>query len=182
MELHHTIEPCVRPFALPLGAVWDRAVACRPAGVHARALAPEDLLLHVATHMGHSHVFGASLVSVCDVLAWTERFGAGADWDAVVGRARSAGVGRFVYAALALAREVLGAAVPARPLAALRTPADDGAVARAAELLVASPFHIVGAKAVTSPDDTALRRAWREALRSRPDYVAARQGLAELPR
>lgn len=163
VELHHTIEPCSAPFTLDLDAVWARTRPCAVAGHPVLALATEDLLLHVSTHMGHSHVLGASLVSVCDVHAWTERFGAAADWDAVVVRARASGVRRYVHAALALAHQALGARVPREVLRALRTPADDAAVVRARGLLSAPPFLMLGAKSVTDPQDSTLARVARVA-------------------
>jgi hypothetical protein len=162
VELHHTIEPCEPPFAMRLDDVWTRAMPSVVAGVRILALAPEDLLLHLATHMSHSHVLGASLTSVHDVHVWCARFGATADWDALVGRARGAGVDRFVYAALAIARDAFGAEVPRAPLAALSaSDADDVMVAHALALLAAPPFVIVGAKAVTDPRDDPTSRARR---------------------
>lgn len=163
VDLHHTLDPCLPPFALPPDALWERARPCTVAGVPACALGPEDLLLHIATHMGYSHLLGTSLVSVCDVRAWVERFGPSADWDAIVARARAAGVRRFVYAALALAERALDAEVPRAPMAALRSPADDVVVEGALALLAAPPFVVVGAQAVTDPNDTPPRRVARVA-------------------
>jgi hypothetical protein len=151
LDMHTSINPCAPPFALPLRDVWARASRCAVAGESALALCAEDLLLHLATHMGHGHVLGASMVSLCDVSAWLERFGATADWEAVLCRARDAGARRFVYAALALARRAQGADVPEEVLAALRAPGDDAAVEHALGLLAAPPFVVLGAKAVTAP-------------------------------
>ncbi|MGZ8377079.1 MAG: nucleotidyltransferase domain-containing protein [Gemmatirosa sp.] len=162
VELHHTIEPCEPPFAMRLTDVWTRAVPTTVSGVRVLALSPEDLLLHLATHMAHSHVLGASLTSVHDILAWTTTFGATADWDALVRRARGARVHGFVYAALALARTTFGAEVPDAPLVALHaSDVDDVIVAHALALLAAPPFVIVGARAVTNPRDGVAARARR---------------------
>lgn len=164
VELHHTIEPCARPFTLPVDDVWSRAGPALVADTCILAPSPEDVLLHLATHMAHSHVLGASLTSVLDVLAWTDRFAGTADWDAIVRRARTSGVHPFTYAALALAHRALGAEVPPAALGALRaSEADDTMVGHALVLLEAPPFVIVGARAVTNP---------REALGSRLRRVA----------
>lgn len=164
VELHHTIEPCAPPFAMPLADVWARAVPTTIADTPALALAPEDLLLHLATHLAHSHVFGTSLASVHDILVWTIRYGERVDWDVLVRRAREARVHGFAYAAFVLARRVFGAEIPRAPLAALRdTAVDDTMVEHAIALLAAPPFVLVGAKALTDPRDDLTSRARRVA-------------------
>ena len=170
IELHDVINPCRSPFRLPLDGVLARTVSMRVAGHDVRALEPIDMLLHLATHMGHGHVLGASLSGVVDILMWTERYGDVVAWDEVVARARTAGAERFVHAALALARQALGARVPDAPLAALRARGDDAVVEHARRLLTARPFLVLGAKAVTDPRDGALARMWRiaRALLVRP--------------
>jgi hypothetical protein len=162
VELHRAIEPCTPPFALPLDGIWRRATRTTVAGTDAYGLAPEDLLLHLATHMAHSHVLGASLTSVHDVHRWCTVFGATADWDAIARRARLARVHGFVHAALSLARHAFGAEVPRAPLTALcASESGDAVVAHALALLAAPPFVIVGAKAVTDPRDDWPARARR---------------------
>lgn len=170
IELHDTINPCHAPFRLPLADVLARTVPAQVAGHDVRVLEPIDLLVHLATHMGHGHVLGASLSGVVDILMWTERHGDAVDWKAVVARARTAGAERFVHAALLLARKALGARVPAAPLAALRTRGDEAVANHALRLLTAPPFLVLGAKAVTDPRDGALARTWRiaRALLVRP--------------
>jgi hypothetical protein len=164
VELHHTIEPCAPPFAMPVADVWSRAVPTEIAGRPTLALSPEDLLLHLATHMAHSHVFGTSLASVHDILVWTMRYGARADWQELGQRARAAGVHGFAYAAFVLAQRVFGADVPLAPLAALRsTEVDDAMVEHATVLLAAPPFVLIGAKALTDPRDDLTSRTRRVA-------------------
>ena len=185
VELHHTIEPCSPPFGLTLDAMWARSVACEVAGVGARALAPEDLLLHIAIHMGHSHILGSWLPRVCDVQGWTARFGATADWDAVVRGARAAGARRFVNAALALAHRTLDADVPAEVLAALHAPQDEATVAHATTLLATPPLLVASATSLTDPRDSMLARARKVAralLVSSAGRMRAGRGGGLLPR
>lgn len=176
VEFHHTIEPCVAPLRLPLADVWARARPTVVAGAPALGLAPEDLLLHLAAHMCRSHVLGASLVSVHDVHACVVQYGDVLDWDALMSRARIAGLRRFAFAALAIAARALGAPVPPAPLAALRGRGDDRIVARAVDLLAAPPFIVLGAKSLTDPRDSAVARVRRigRALRPRPIVAVER--------
>ena len=160
VELHHTIEPCAAPFTLPLADVWARASGITTAGAQALALAPEDLLLHLATHLGHSHLLGTSILRVYDIAIWVDRFGDTADWDAVVTRAEASGVRRFVYAALGLAARLLDAPVPPEVLDRMRREPDDAAIAVAARLLTA-PEILPGATVLTWVHDARWRRARR---------------------
>ncbi|HEX3160790.1 MAG TPA: nucleotidyltransferase family protein [Gemmatimonadaceae bacterium] len=162
VELHRAIEPCMAPFSLCLPEVWARARPVCTEGVPALSLAPEDLLLHLATHMGRSHLLGASLVSVCDVAAWTERFGGTVDWDALVHRARASGTHDFVHAALGLARRALAAPVPADVLPALGgRPDNEVAIDHAVRLLGSPPALLVGARSVSYPGESGWARARR---------------------
>ena len=162
VELHRSIEPCRAPFSLCLQEVWARACPVRTEGAPALALAPEDLLLHLATHMGRSHLLGASLVSVCDVAAWTQRFGGTADWEVLVRRARASGTRDFVHAALGLARRALGAPVPADVLSALGgRPDNDVAIDHAVQLLGSPPALLVGARSISYPGESGWARARR---------------------
>jgi hypothetical protein len=158
VELHAAIEPCAPPFTLSLADVWARAVPAETPGPHALALAPEDLLLHLATHMGRSHLLGSSLVRVCDIAMWTERFGATADWDAVVRRATASGSQRFVYTALGLAHRLLAATVPGEVMRTLCADGDDAAIEDAMALLDATSTVLSGAVALTRRDRSAWSR------------------------
>lgn len=168
IELHRAIEPCAPPFALPLASVWARMERVEIAGTATRALAPDDLLIHLATHMSRSHPLGTRLVSVCDVAAWTRRFGAAADWGAVADRARAAGAGRFVYAALATARETLAAPVPPDALAAFRPSAADADAVATAALLLRTPLSLPGDATVLVPDRSRTAGVMRVAQAALP--------------
>lgn len=107
------------PITLDLAALWARARITRSAGVDALSLAPEDLSLHLATHMARSHALGANMLSVGDVLMCVTRLGGVLEWDELVHHAQASGVERYVHASLALAQRTLAAPVPHRALTAL---------------------------------------------------------------
>ena len=163
IELHLTIEPCAPPFALPLADVWARTRPVPTSGARPLTLAPEDLLLHLATHMGHSHLLGTSLVRVYDGAMWIERFGGAADWDALVRRAIASGTRRFVYAMLELTRRLLACEVPREVLRALRAETDDAAADAAVALLRLPPELLVGATVLVHPSATRWVRTKRVA-------------------
>lgn len=152
IELHDVIEPTHQPFSLPLHDVWSRAAPVDSQPGSALALSPEDLLLHLATHMGRSHLLGSSLVRVCDVAFWSVQFGATADWDAVMNRARQFGMRRFVYTALELARRSLGASIPEEPRRVLHSAEDDAVIEHALALLAEHRTIMSGSLSLTRPD------------------------------
>lgn len=142
VELHTTVDPCEPPFRLSLEDVWARTQPDEMLNSGTRVLCAEDLLLHLSTHMGYSHLLGSSLVRVCDIAVWLDRFSSEVDWDAIVSRSRASGTGKFVYSSLELARRVLGAQVPEAARVALRTDANDVAVDAATRLLV-HPWRVL---------------------------------------
>jgi hypothetical protein len=171
VELHVGIEPTTTPFTLPLADVWTRAQPVPGGGQGALALAPEDLLLHLATHMGRSHLLGSSLVRVYDVAVWLERFGPAADWDVIVRRAVESGARRFVSTALGLTERLLDVELPTEVRRALHRDADDVAVTDAVALLDASTVELSGVLALMRPDDSTwarLRRVGRALLAPPP--------------
>ncbi len=82
----------------PLPDVWSASPTRTVAGRPMRVLSDADTIIHLAMHFaGH----------------WVEPEARGeAFWETVVARASAAGVGRFVYASVWLAREVFGAPLP----------------------------------------------------------------------
>jgi hypothetical protein len=85
VDLHWGLlnEPRYRWHEEDAAAVWERAARARLAGVDARTLAAEDLLLHLAAHLAIHHA-GEGLLWQWDVARLIER---GLDWDALAERA-----------------------------------------------------------------------------------------------
>lgn len=98
------------------GAVWERAAPLTLAGRPALALARDDLVLYLATHLAVHHALGGVLRHWDVALV----LGAGPlDWDALVRRAARWRVRRPLYFVLREVERAFGPLVPARALAAL---------------------------------------------------------------
>jgi hypothetical protein len=90
--------------------LWARAVRIALGGRAVPSLAPEDLLLVLTTH-GAKHLW-RRIAWVCDV-AELVRSAPGLDWALIEAEARRLGTRRMLRLGLALARDALGAALPA---------------------------------------------------------------------
>jgi len=135
LELHHALwHP--RFFARDDG-IFDRAVVVELDGAAVRTLSPEDTLLHLAIHRTRSPL---RLRLVCDV-AELVRGAPALRWDEVLQRARRLRARTAVHTALSLARDHLGAPVPAEVLTGLQV----GEIKRRAL------EHICGATAMFRP-------------------------------
>jgi hypothetical protein len=120
VEVHHHIVPPPASARIPIEDLWRRA---RPFGAGALVLSPDDLLLHLCLHVSVHHQFCAGLRSVCDISESIRYYCDEIDWTQVRHRAVQWRVGKYVYLALRLARDLVGAAVPEAVLDSLR-PAD----------------------------------------------------------
>lgn len=118
VEIHWRLSPA----SLNIGPheLWDRAMLVRLAGVDALGLCVEDLLLNLCTHWAYKHHFAFGLKGACDIAITLDRFGPSVSWRDVVERARRWRAAPGVYAALRLARDLVGAAVPDDLLLELR--------------------------------------------------------------
>ena len=119
LELHWDLINTEYPFRLDSDSVWSAAVPAKIAGAEALALAPPDLLCHLAVHAG-IHSFGLGPKALVDVAETIERLSP--DWPALADRARRFRCVRPVWLTLILARRLLGAAVPEAVLEDLRPP------------------------------------------------------------
>ena len=118
LEVHWSLgEPPAR-YAAVLEQIWRSAVPVRLGDTEALVMSPEFLLLHVCAHLACNHAFAFSLRALCDI-AEIVRVHPALDWTAVGEHGRRHGWGRGVAAALRLARDQLGAAVPGDVLVAL---------------------------------------------------------------
>ncbi|HLF27201.1 MAG TPA: nucleotidyltransferase family protein [Anaerolineae bacterium] len=91
--------------------VRERAIEASLGGQTCRVLAREDLLLHLCVHFCFHLIMGApSMVQLVDLLAVTS---AGAvDWQVFTERALARRAAPYAFAALKLARDLLGAPTP----------------------------------------------------------------------
>ena len=125
IELHWTLMPSRLPFQVDTPGLWTRSQPFSLAGLPARVLCPEDLLLHLCLHTGGDEhdPFLLGLRPLCDIDGVIRR--QTVDWDALGARARSWRAARCATLALELAVELLGAPVPPAALARLRAPGWD---------------------------------------------------------
>lgn len=137
LEIHWSIVEPRRPYSIDPAPLVERSVALAVPGASLRALAHEDLLLHLCAHSAYSHRFEFGLRSLCDVAMLVERHGDTIDWASVVHRADVWRWSRAVHLTLDLARDLLGARVPAEVCRSLGVDLDDRVRAAArAEVLV----------------------------------------------
>jgi hypothetical protein len=166
IDLHWRLIPPYFPLALDSEDLWRRAVRVDIEGAAVLTLSPADHLLYLCAH-GAKHGWQA-LGGVCDVAQLMHA--SPIDWDELCARAERAGAQRALALGVLLARELLGAAVPASVLEAFRR---EHAAARAARTVIAY---------VTNPTDAGpgFYQRWSVPLRviaeprARLRYLAAR--------
>jgi hypothetical protein len=175
VEIHWQLAPADVPVRVPLPAVWGRARRTEIAGVGARVLASDDLLLHLALHLAGADGFVGKLAGVCDVAEVVRLHGAELPWVRLCDTAGRSGAAVHVYYTLWLARALLGAKVPDGVLDALeasagRGPVVDRAIKRFASWAVARPAdagRILGSGILTECGRSLLhRRTWGGRLRA----------------
>jgi len=193
IEIHWTITQPFKFGQLTLSGLWDRSRLTTIAGVPARVLSPEDLLLHVCLHtaMNDNDPFHLGLRPLCDLAAIVHRFQHEMDWPAAQSRAREWGADRCVYLALSLARRLMAAEVPEAILESFRPQSFE---ARWAELAVrqtdlclsseaeraAVPFRAWTMRRAARPDRARLSVLMTAIFPSRNDlaaYMAATHGV-----
>ena len=118
VEVHWTLAEPTEFYTPPIEDIWRLAVPVRLGDVDAHAMSPEFLLLHVCAHLAYHHLFAFDLRALCDIAEVVHACPV-LDWAAVVDQGRRHGWGHGVAVALRLARDHLGAAVPADALAAI---------------------------------------------------------------
>jgi hypothetical protein len=134
IEIHWNLTLPGEPYTIDPAELWSGAVPMLIAGVPVRRLSLEDLLLHLCVHTSYNHQFECGLRPSCDIAALVQRYGDRIDWDAVCRRSARRRWSKGVSVALALARQLLGAEVPAEVLCRLEEPDAADAVESACRL------------------------------------------------
>jgi hypothetical protein len=109
--------------------VWERAGHLDVSGMRLLALAPEDMLLHLAAHLALHHAFGG-LLWYCDLALLLRDPSSRLDWDAIVRRAERRRLRGVLSLVLEAVSELFDAAVPVDVARWLRPRAARWAVAR----------------------------------------------------
>jgi hypothetical protein len=116
IELHWNITAPRHAYSIDPDELWQRAVPVQIGNASALGLCAEDLLLHACFHAAYQHEFEFGLRPFCDIAQIMRRQHEDLLWPAVVARARAWRGTRGVFLALQLARDMVGAAVPAQVL------------------------------------------------------------------
>jgi hypothetical protein len=184
IEIHWNIVEPRRSFSVDPDPLIERSVALAIPGAGLRALAHEDLVLHLCAHAAYQHRFEFGLRSLCDLAMLVERHGDTIDWAMVVQRADAWGWTRAVHLTLDLAREMLGARVPDEVLRSLGADLDDRVRAAARTEMLAGweglgpalPYGVSSLAKMGGAGDI-----WRH-LKARvlvePEELVRRQGVA----
>ncbi len=120
VELHWTITNPGQRYTITIEDWWARAQPFHLAGIEAKALCPEDLLLHLCLHATYQHRFLQGIRPLCDITETVMRYGADLDWTAICERSQAWGWTKGVYLALYLSQALVGAAIPASVLETLK--------------------------------------------------------------
>jgi len=112
LEIHWNLAPANSPFNINVGELWERSQVSTLAGVEARILDPEDLLLYLCLHAAYLDGFSSKLRSFCDI-SWTMRvFNEKLDWQRMVSKAEGWRAQRSTWLALRISERLLGIQLP----------------------------------------------------------------------
>jgi hypothetical protein len=106
IELHWRVVPRFYAVEFDINGLFDRSIPIQVAGRSIPTICPEDLLLVLCVHAA-KHAW-ANLSWLCDIAALSLKV----DWPVVEVRARRLGIRRIIAITFALAKSLLGTAVP----------------------------------------------------------------------
>lgn len=110
--------PLASALARHIEGMWARSGPGQIAGIPITRLAPEDLTLHVASHLAIRHA-SFRLLWLYDLVRILDDANGAFDWHRLADSARALRLDAPVFAALAAAHDRLGAPVPLREIAPL---------------------------------------------------------------
>jgi hypothetical protein len=129
VDLHWELSPGFYPFGPSGDEPWQRAIEVPLGGAMVRTLRHEDHLLYLAVHS--SRHGWCTLSHVCDVAYFVNRVEL--DWSTLLARASATRCRRMLNVGLLLARDLLGAVLPANVLETARS--DESAAALAVAVI-----------------------------------------------
>jgi hypothetical protein len=143
---------------IPTEDFWERALPAEIESVATLVFSNEDLLLHLALHLVYGAGFAGRVTTLCDIGATCQRLAEAIDWSRFVTLAERYSIGKELYHALHLGRELIGARVPATAFTELR--ATFGQLLLEHQLIAATTRRaILSDDQVTGPLSTAARLA-----------------------
>ncbi len=136
IEIHYTIAGPPFSGRFDSRELWERARKVSLQGSEARALCPEDLLLHLCLHTCMSHGLDNGIRALMDISRVMYRYEAELDWDQLMSRAGTWGADKCVYLVLHLAERLLGVSIPEHMRSGMETYRDSAHAALLAEELL----------------------------------------------
>ena len=123
IEIHwHIVRPDI-PFFLTIDidGLWKRAQPAIIDDVQVLVLSPEDLILHLCTHIIRHIVEFIGLRSFCDLSEIIRHYQDEIDWEQLQIRSKEWRMDRTLYPILSLLKELLGESVPEDMLGVLKS-------------------------------------------------------------
>lgn len=109
VEVHWNIFDPQEPFHEDVDGLWQRSSPCTIAGVDARVLCLEDMLLHLSIHSAYHHCFDLGLIKLYDISLLLQNHGDDLDWQGLFERAEKWGFDRCLLLTLHIVSDLLGA-------------------------------------------------------------------------
>ena len=121
IDMHWNLDLSIANLPIDMNEVWERATSDVVAGVNVCILSPEDLLLHLCTHIAFHHDFQeAGLRTLCDIQATIHHYSGTIHWEHVTERATTWQACHAAYGTFAVAEEMLAVGVPGDVLETLK--------------------------------------------------------------
>ncbi len=112
IEIHHNITepPFSKRFAIE--ELWVRALEENIENTKVLTLSPEDLLLHLSSHVSIHHGFSFGITPYLDIAKSIDFYSDQLDWTILRERSETWGMQRALYLVLALSEKLIGMPVP----------------------------------------------------------------------
>jgi hypothetical protein len=137
-DLHWRVSPRELNLVAFENSLWERSLQVKLAGIEVTTLSLVDHMLVVCLHGSKPDHGWFRLNWICDTAELAGNFQE-ADWEQLVMRAASLGVGRMVYLGLYLAHDLLGARLPGDVLDAIQS---DSAIPPLADQIYQRIFQV----------------------------------------
>jgi len=117
VELHHQTDKITSPFRIPTKQV--SLLETSFLGVKILGFSPEDLLIHISTHVSYDNLFFYSIRDLYDVKLLIEKNKL--SWSEVIDKSKKWNCSSFVYSVLFESSDLLGAGIPSQVLGMLKS-------------------------------------------------------------
>jgi hypothetical protein len=113
IDLHWNIDLSIAKLNIHVEQLWERSRPVTLAGSQVWQLSPEDLLLHLCTHIVFHHMFQCNgLRALCDMKATIQYYRQTMDWAHIQVIAEAWNIRHAVYIAFLLAKNLVAAQIP----------------------------------------------------------------------